>query len=82
MKARVLFTALLATTIITSSVTMPAAAQTPASEIDAHIDAIRAIVRDNIRDSDHPVGKALANELEARVSAYVPTDARSSSTAP
>ena len=50
--------------------------------IDAHIDAIRAIVRDNIRDSDHPVGKALASELEARVSAYVPTDARSSSTAP
>jgi len=41
MKARVLFTALLATTIITSSVTMPAAAQTPASEIDAHIDAAK-----------------------------------------
>jgi len=41
MKARVLFTALLATTIITSSVTMPAAAPTPASEIDAHIDAAK-----------------------------------------
>ena len=41
MKTRVLFTALLATTIITSSITVPATAQAPASEIDAHIDAAK-----------------------------------------
>jgi len=41
MKASVLFTALLATTIITSSIIVPAAAQAPASKIDAHIDAAK-----------------------------------------
>ena len=50
--------------------------------IDAHIDAIRAIVRDNIRDPAHPVGNALAQALETRVGAYAPTEDRSSSTAP
>jgi len=39
--------------------------------VDAHIDAIRAAVRDNIRDTDHPVGRILADELEGRVLAYV-----------
>ena len=38
--------------------------------VDAHIDAIRAAVRDNIRTDDHPLGKALAEELERRVSAF------------
>jgi hypothetical protein len=35
--------------------------------IDAHIDAIKACVRDNIRDEGHPTGKVLAEELEKRV---------------
>lgn len=35
--------------------------------IDAHVDAIRAVVRDGIQTEDHPVGKALAETLEARV---------------
>lgn len=35
--------------------------------IDAHIDAIKAAVRDNIRDDQHPVGKALLAELSGRV---------------
>jgi hypothetical protein len=35
--------------------------------VDAHIDAIRAAVRDDIKTDDHPVGRALAEELEARV---------------
>lgn len=39
--------------------------------VDAHIDAIRAAVRDNIRTDEHPLGKALAEELERRVSASV-----------
>ena len=49
--------------------------------VDAHIDAIRAIVRDEIRDPAHPVGGALAQALEQRVLAYVAED-RSSSTRP
>jgi hypothetical protein len=35
--------------------------------VDAHIDAIRAAVRDDIKADDHPVGRALSEELEARV---------------
>lgn len=35
--------------------------------IDAHIDAIKACVRDNIKDADHPVGKILITELERSV---------------
>jgi hypothetical protein len=54
----------------------------PLPLIDAHIDAIRAIVRDDIRDPEHPVGHRLAAALEASVADYAPTDARSSSTAP
>lgn len=37
--------------------------------IDAHIHAVKAIVRDQIRDEDHPVGVALATELENKVAA-------------
>jgi chemotaxis protein histidine kinase CheA len=39
----------------------------PMALVDAHIDAIRAAVRDDIKTDDHPVGRALAEELEARV---------------
>ena len=49
--------------------------------IDAHIDAIRAVVRDQIKDPGHPVGLALAGALEQRVKDYVAED-KSSSTRP
>lgn len=39
----------------------------PITLVDAHIDAIRAAVRDDIKTDEHPVGRALADELEARV---------------
>ena len=39
----------------------------PMSLIDAHIDAIKAAVRDDIKDEAHPVGKLLVQELENRV---------------
>ena len=39
--------------------------------IDGHIDAIKAAVRDNIRDDANPVGKILAEELEAQVKAFL-----------
>ena len=39
--------------------------------IDAHIDAIKAAVRANIRDDSHPVGKTLAEELEANVNQFL-----------
>lgn len=35
----------------------------PLHLIDAHIDSIAAAVRDNIRDMDHPTGKALVGAL-------------------
>lgn len=35
--------------------------------VDAHIDAIKACVRDNIKDADHPVGQVLVAELERSV---------------
>ena len=35
--------------------------------VDAHIDAIRAIMRDEIRDPAHPVGCALSEALEGHV---------------
>ena len=42
--------------------------------IDAHIDAVRAVIRDDIRDAEHPVGRALADALETRVKECVPVD--------
>lgn len=39
------------------------------SLIDAHVDAIRASARDQIKSVDHPVGRALLSALEARVQA-------------
>lgn len=35
--------------------------------VDAHLDAIRAVVRDKIKEDTHPVGKILAETLESRV---------------
>jgi hypothetical protein len=42
-------------------------ANAPMVLVDAHIDAIRAVVRDGIKTVDHPVGLALVTELERRV---------------
>jgi hypothetical protein len=39
----------------------------PMGLVDAHIDAIKAAVRDDIKDDSHPIGKVLVQELEARV---------------
>ena len=48
--------------------------------VDAHIDAIRAIVRGEIRDPEHPVGRALSQALDVRVNDYI--EKNGSSTAP
>ena len=39
----------------------------PMHLVDAHIDAIRAAVRDEVKDENHPIGKMLVSELETRV---------------
>lgn len=39
--------------------------------LDAHIDAIKAVVRDEIQTDAHPVGKILAETLEARVADHL-----------
>jgi hypothetical protein len=54
-------------------------ASAPLFLVDAHIDAIRAVFRDNIRTVEHPIGKVLAEELERRVVDYAKTDAGASS---
>lgn len=41
--------------------------QAPVTLIDAHIDAIKAAARDDIKTEDHPVGKILVQELESRI---------------
>ena len=42
----------------------------PMALIDAHIDAIKAAVRDEIKTDDHPVGRVLIQELERRVTEF------------
>jgi chemotaxis protein histidine kinase CheA len=42
--------------------------------IDAHIDAIKAAVRDDIKTDQHPVGKILITELERRVAEVAAQD--------
>ena len=39
--------------------------------IDGHIDAIKACVRDQIKDDSHPVGRVLAEELEAKTAEHL-----------
>jgi len=41
----------------------------PMDLVDAHIDAIKAAVRDDIKTDEHPTGRVLVEELEARVKA-------------
>ena len=43
------------------------AAQRDPALVCAHVDALRAAVRDRIRDDTHPVGRALVQALEAEV---------------
>ena len=38
--------------------------------LDAHIDAIKAVVRDEIKTDEHPTGRVLAEALESRVAAH------------
>lgn len=44
--------------------------EAPQALLDAHIDAIRAVVRDQIQTDEHPTGRVLAETLEARVADY------------
>lgn len=45
--------------------------QAPLDVVDAHIDAIRAVVRDQIKTDEHPTGRDLAETLEARVAEHL-----------
>ena len=46
--------------------------EAPMFLVDAHIDAIMASVRGNIRTEDHPIGRKLVEELEGRVARLTP----------
>ena len=43
----------------------------PRALVEAHVDTIRAVVRDQIKSESHPVGKILAEELESRVKEHL-----------
>jgi hypothetical protein len=43
----------------------------PVALVSAHVEAIRACVRDNVRDTNNPVGRALAEQLEQNVAGYL-----------
>ena len=43
----------------------------PPSLVDAHVDAIKAVVRDQIQTDDHPTGRILADTLEAGVADHL-----------
>ena len=45
----------------------------PLALVDAHVDTVRVLVRDDVRDPAHPEGLALCQALESRVAAYVRT---------
>jgi len=46
--------------------------QAPLALLRAHVDAVRAIVKNKIKADDHPIGLALAAELEAQIKKLVP----------
>lgn len=43
----------------------------PTALLKAHVDAVRAAIRGRIMSTDHPVGLALANELEDQMKRFV-----------
>jgi hypothetical protein len=45
--------------------------QAPVALVNAHIEAIRACVRDDVRDTNNPVGRVLAEQLEQNVAAHL-----------
>jgi len=45
--------------------------QAPLAVVDAHIDAIKAVVRDKIQTDEHPVGRDLVETLEARTAEHL-----------
>lgn len=44
--------------------------EAPVALLDAHIDAIKAVVRDEIQTDEHPTGRVLAEALEAKVAEF------------
>lgn len=48
----------------------------PLPLIDAHVEAIKAAVRDDVRDADDPTAGALVSELERRVAEHLAGIAR------
>lgn len=43
----------------------------PMTLVDAHVDAIKAVVRDKIQTDEHPTGRVLAETLESRVAEHM-----------
>lgn len=45
--------------------------QAPWALVEAHVDAIKAAVRDDVRDADEPTASALVGVLESKVAAHL-----------
>ena len=45
--------------------------QAPLAVVEAHIDAIHAVVRDKIQTDENPIGRGLAETLEARATEHL-----------
>jgi hypothetical protein len=45
-------------------------AAAPLSLVDSHINAIKAMIRDNIRSDEHPIGQAMVMSLEDQVTTF------------
>ena len=48
---------------------------TPMALLDRHVDAISTCLRDDVRDVDSPAGKALVDDLDREVGAYLRLEA-------
>lgn len=49
----------------------PVRDRAPLALVDAHVNAIQGVVRDEQREADHPIAGALAADLEGRVTAHL-----------
>ena len=50
--------------------TPQARAAAPLSLVDSHINAIKAMIRDDIKSDDHPIGQAMVMSLEDQANAF------------
>lgn len=61
----------MADTLCSITVTQDLRDKAPAFLLDAHVNAIRAAIKADIKDTNHPAGKELVQELRNKVSSFL-----------